>query len=101
MARGEVGNKGIGYKTYGHVSRTSEHTYVNPKEAKGNAVWTIQCILALIGFLKSHVPGDGSKYKPKVLKDASILLNNRIITGGLKKDKGVGDKIRDVCLYFF
>ena len=101
MARTQKGNYGLGYKLNPDVSRTSVHAFTDAKEAKGSAVWTIQCIVVLISFLKSHVPGDGQKYKPKVLRDAAAFLNSRIIFGGVKKEKGVADKLREVRVLFY
>ena len=90
-------NKGLGYKDVPGVARDSEHAYIPLNSAKGHAFWTIQCVIALVGFLKPHVPAEGHKYKPAVLRDAATFLNKILIKGGPKTWKSVRDKISDVC----
>ncbi|KAJ3738763.1 hypothetical protein EV360DRAFT_58102, partial [Lentinula raphanica] len=92
--------RGIGYKPLPDVSRHSTHTYLDSKTVKGYAIWTLQDVIVLIAFLKDHVPGDGHKFKPAVLSGAETHLNQHLIKGGLKKAKGIKDKIRDLLAIY-
>ena len=78
---------------YDDVSQDSIHQYLDPKLASGYAVWTIQDVIVLITFLQAYVPGDGHKFKPAVLVAAADHLNQHLIKGGIKKEKGVRDEL--------
>jgi hypothetical protein len=100
MPRNKGGSLGIGYVADPAITHTSTHTYIDPKTALGSAHWTLQCVLHLITFLQPHISGDGHKYKPAVRQAAADHLNQYLIRGGPKTARGIGTKIRDVCLVF-
>ncbi|KAJ3767864.1 hypothetical protein FB446DRAFT_620558, partial [Lentinula raphanica] len=91
---------GVGYKTFPDISRSSTHTYLDPKVVKGYSIWNLQDVLMLIAFLKNHVSGDGHKYKPPVLSAADTHLHQYLIKGGLKKAKGIREKICDLLAIY-
>ena len=103
MAKKSDKARGICYKVFSHVTRTSLHPYIDPSTINDNtqAVWTIQCVLNLVSFAVPHLAsaGDGHKLTAVNQKIVSKQLNEKIIAGGKKKPSSVQNLLNDVCCF--
>jgi hypothetical protein len=104
MAKKSDKARGICYKPFPHINRSSLHSYVNPSTIHDStqAVWTIQCVLYLISFAVPHLAsaGDGHKLTPANQGVVAKQLNQKIVVGGRKKLSSVQTKLSDVCGHY-
>ncbi|KAF8486969.1 hypothetical protein DFH94DRAFT_615700, partial [Russula ochroleuca] len=104
MAKKSDKARGICYKPFPHINRSSLHSYVNPSTIHDStqAVWTIQCVLYLISFAVPHLAsaGDGHKLTPANQGVVAKQLNQKIVVGGRKKLSSVQTKLSDLLSVF-
>ncbi|KAH9038055.1 hypothetical protein EDB85DRAFT_1860878 [Lactarius pseudohatsudake] len=104
MAKKSDKARGICYKPFPHVNRSSIHPYIDPSSIHDGtqAVWTIQCVLNLISFTVPHLAsaGDGHKLTVSNQKIVTKQLNEKIIVGGKKKPSSVQNKLNDLLSVF-